>query len=48
MAGGDGGKVWFAVGVWHVHGSLCEVQLEMGVVRHLKFPIFSLRRWLPF
>ena len=24
MAGGDGGKVWFAVGVWRVPGSLCE------------------------
>lgn len=25
----------------------CETQLEMGVVHHLKFPIFSSRRWLP-
>lgn len=48
MAGGDGGKVRFAVGVWRVHGSFCEVQLEMGVVHHLNFPICSLRRWLPF
>lgn len=47
MAFGVGGKLWFEVGGWYVPSAQCEMQLEMGGV-HLKFPIFSLRRWLPF
>lgn len=48
MVLGDGGKLWFGVGVWCVPSSWCETQLEMGAVCPLKFPIFSLGRWLLF
>lgn len=47
MALEDGGILWFEVGAWYVLRRQCEMQLEMGVGLHLKFPIFSLRRWLP-
>lgn len=46
MAVGDGGRLWVEVGVWYVPNAQCETQLEMGVVHHLKFPIFSSKRWL--
>lgn len=41
MTVGEEGKLWFEVGVWYVPSAQCETQLEMGVVRHLKLPIFS-------
>lgn len=41
MAVGDGGKLWFEVGVWYVPRAQCETQLEMGVAHHLNFPIFQ-------
>lgn len=33
------GKLWFEVGIWCIPSSRCEMQLAMGVVRALKFPI---------